>query len=303
MAELSPVARALLETIAGPESKGDYNVIYGGSQFDDFSAHPNKPVLITSGPNKGKYSTAAGKYQFLGSTWNDQAEKLGLTDFSPASQDMAAWNLAVEEYKRDTGRDLEADLTAGDISRIPASLKNQWTSLPGGIEQGIGGTAFANAYASNLGKPVNPAVGAINSATGQPAPKPNLLQAAFQGISNAAAPIMRGAQTAGQNAMPSIMKAALGSVAARTALIDPMIKNIMTGNRSGALGTPPPATGYGSKGYTTIMAPGGGAKLNNAQGVWMGGLSGPGSAPQAHGGSENDKHRGEVQKTIGRSFY
>jgi hypothetical protein len=138
----------------------------------------------------------------------------------------------------------------------------------------------------------------------------NLLTAALGGISNAlgyagqqAAPLMQGAQTAGQNAMPSIMKAALGSVAARTALIDPMIKSIMTGNRSGALGTPPPATGYGSKGYTTIMAPGGGAKLNNAQGVWMGGLSGPGSVPQAHGGSENDKHRGEVQKTIGRSFY
>jgi hypothetical protein len=138
----------------------------------------------------------------------------------------------------------------------------------------------------------------------------NLLTAALGGIGNAlgyagqqAGPIMQSAQNVGQNALPSVMKAAMGSIAARTALIDPAIKNIMTGNRSGALGTPPPATGYGSKGYTTIMAPGGQAKFNNAQGVWMGGLSGPGSVPQAHGGSEIDKHRGEIQKTNGRSFY
>jgi muramidase (phage lysozyme) len=311
MAELSPVARALLETIAGPESAGDYNVMYGGGQFDSFDDHPRQPVLITSGPNKGKYSSAAGKYQFLGSTWDDIAGRYDIPDFSPANQDQAAWALATEEYKRDTGRDLEADLAAGDLSRVAPSLKNQWTSMPGGIEQGIGGTAFANAYAGNLGQPVNPAVGAINSATGQPAPKPNLLQTAFQGISNAAAPIMRGAQTAGQNAMPSIMKAALGSVAARTALIDPAIKNIMTGNRSGALGTPPPATGMGSKGYSTIMAPGGAKKLDNANGVWMGapvmygsnGFSGSGSSGGAHGGADNDKHRGEEAQPINGRRY
>ncbi len=143
MAELSPYAKALLETIAGPESAGDYNVIYGGSKFSDYGDHPRTPVMITSGPNKGQYSTAAGKYQFLGSTWDDQANKLGLTDFSPASQDVAAWNLAQEEYRRDTGRSLEADLAAGDLSRVPSSLRNQWTSLPGGIEQGITGTGFS----------------------------------------------------------------------------------------------------------------------------------------------------------------
>src|SRR5687768_5922678 len=117
MAELSPVARALLETIAGPENKGDYNVIYGGGQFDSFDDHPRQPVLITSGPNAGQYSSAAGKYQFLGSTWDDIAQRYDIPDFSPASQDQAAWALATEEYKRDTGRDLEADLSAGDLSR------------------------------------------------------------------------------------------------------------------------------------------------------------------------------------------
>jgi muramidase (phage lysozyme) len=250
MAELSPVARALLETIAGPESKGDYNVIYGGSQFDDFSDHPRQPVLITSGPNKGKYSSAAGKYQFLGSTWDDIADRYDIPDFSPASQDQAAWALATEEYKRDTGRDLEADLSAGDLSRVAPSLRNQWTSLPGGIEQGIGGTAFANAYAGNLGKPVNPAVGAINAATPTPVMRPGAAPKKPGGImggigagignlmglvSQQGAPIMRGAQSAGQAAAPAIMKAALGSIAGRSAIIDPMIQKVFS---NGSVMTP-----------------------------------------------------------------
>jgi muramidase (phage lysozyme) len=247
MAELSPVARALLETIAGPESKGDYNVLYGGGQFDDYSDHPRQYVMIQSGPNKGKYSSAAGKYQFLGSTWDDQAEKLGLTDFSPASQDAAAWNLAVEEYKRDTGRDLEADLAAGDISRVAPSLKNQWTSLPGGIEQGIGGSAFANAYAANLGKPQNPAVGAINAATQPAVMRPGWQQAwANPGmlLSNpgalfggqpppAAAPIMRAANAVQQVPQAIMRGNPAMTVAGRTAAIEPMMKRIMTGSAGG----------------------------------------------------------------------
>lgn len=63
------------------------------------------------------------------------------------------------------------------------------------------------------------------------APKGGILTAAIGGLGNLAnyagqqaSPIMRSAQNAGQNAMPSIMRAALGSVAARTAMIDPVIK-------------------------------------------------------------------------------
>lgn len=151
MAELSREAKALLDTIAGPESRGKYDVIYGGSRFTDFSGHPRKYVTITSGPNKGKKSSAAGKFQILGSTYDAYAPKAGVTDFTPASQDAVAWEIAKDEYRRDTGRSLEADLAAGDISRVPGSLRNQWTSLPGGIEQGIGTNAFAKAYNANLG--------------------------------------------------------------------------------------------------------------------------------------------------------
>lgn len=246
MADLSPVARALLETIAGPESRGDYNVIYGGSQFDDFSDHPRKAVPITSGPNKGRTSSAAGKYQFIGSTWDDIAERYDIPDFSPENQDRAAWALATEEYKRDTGRDLEADLAAGDLSRVAPSLRNQWTSLPGGIEQGIGGSAFANAYASNLGPRLpsigpagGPALRAINSAAPQAGRKPNPLQSAWAnitgGIGNLAQQAQPTVMRAAQRAAPTIMKAALGTVAGRTALIDPMIQRVFS---NGSIMTP-----------------------------------------------------------------
>lgn len=154
-ADLQPHQRALLDTIAGPESAGKYDVIYGGGRFSDFSDHPRKAVPIGSGPNAGKTSSAAGKYQFLGSTWDDQAKKLGLTDFSPASQDKAAWNLASESYRNATGGDLDAVLRSGDtnaIAGVGKALAPIWTSLPGGIEQGTNTSRFLKAYNGYLGQ-------------------------------------------------------------------------------------------------------------------------------------------------------
>lgn len=151
MARIPPAARALLDAIASGESSGSYDVIYGGSRFSDFSDHPRQYMPITSGPNEGKKSSAAGKYQFLASTWDNLKSRLGLTDFSPESQDLAAWTLAQDEYKRQTGRDLLADLEAGDTSRVASALKGQWTSLPGGIEQGRTSEQFSQLYGSALG--------------------------------------------------------------------------------------------------------------------------------------------------------
>lgn len=148
-----PEAWAVLDAIASSESPG-YDVMYGGGRFSDYSQHPNQHVPITSGPNTGSTSTAAGRYQFLNGTWNEQAAKLGLTDFSPGSQDAAAWNLAQEAYRSNTGRDLLADLQSGDTSRIGQALSGTWTSLPGGIEA----TQTAQGFLGQLGQP--PAAGA-----------------------------------------------------------------------------------------------------------------------------------------------
>nr|WP_248311801.1 glycoside hydrolase family protein [Bosea sp. ASV33] len=123
--------------------------MYGGKKFDSYADHPRVNVPITSGPNAGRTSSAAGRYQFLASTWDAQAKKLGLKDFSPANQDLAAYDLAKTVYGKKTGRDLDADLKSKDpgvISGIGAALAGTWTSLPGGIEQGQGSGRFHSSF-------------------------------------------------------------------------------------------------------------------------------------------------------------
>lgn len=155
---LSSNQKALLDTIAGTESPG-YNVMYGGKRFDSYADHPRVAVPIGSGPNTGKTSSAAGRYQFLGSTWDAQAKKLGLKDFSPENQDVAAWDLAATTYAQKTGRDLNADLNDPNArGNIGQALSGVWTSLPGGIEAGTNQNRFASAYANNLGHYGNTAV-------------------------------------------------------------------------------------------------------------------------------------------------
>jgi muramidase (phage lysozyme) len=149
--EIPAEGRALLDTVATDEANS-YNVIFGGRRFTDFSHHPNIAVPITSGPNKGKTSTAAGRYQFLFSTWTGLQEELDLPDFSPASQDKAAWHLAQTVYRKQEDRDLLSDLENGIFDKVAPALHNTWTSLPGGIEQGANANQFVMNYKHNLAK-------------------------------------------------------------------------------------------------------------------------------------------------------
>lgn len=159
---LDAYQRALLDTIAGTESPG-YDVLYspgrglrrikpGANGQPDYSRHPNDPATIVSGPNKGKRSSAAGRYQFIHGTWQNLASAhKDLTDFTPASQDRAAWYLASERYARETGRDLSADIRdPRHYGAITGALRKEWTSLPGGIEQGQGQNAFGRSMAGAI---------------------------------------------------------------------------------------------------------------------------------------------------------
>jgi len=151
---IPPQGRALLATIGGPgfESNGTYTQRYNQPDFSDFSKHPNTYGKIESGPDKGLSSNAAGRYQFISTTYADQAKKQGLTDFKPESQDKAAWGLAQDAYARAyPGRNLAADLSnPAMLPQVANALRTQWSSLPGGRQPGAGMSRFTEAFSANL---------------------------------------------------------------------------------------------------------------------------------------------------------
>lgn len=126
---------AFLETIAASEG-ANYDTIVGGGKFSDFKEHPNKVGLITG---DGK-STAAGRYQITNSTWTGVKRRLGLTDFSPESQDRAAIELLRQ-------RGALQDVLNGNIDAAIAKLGDEWQSLPSGTSrhQGKRSRAFFDA--------------------------------------------------------------------------------------------------------------------------------------------------------------
>lgn len=113
----NPYAKAFLDTIAWAEG-ANYNTLFGGGTFSSYAQHPNRAI------SAGSYtSTAAGRYQFLYSTWRGIANSLGLSDFSPTNQDIAA--LALIDQRGELG-----DLLNGDLNSVLQGLGCAWASLP-----------------------------------------------------------------------------------------------------------------------------------------------------------------------------
>ena len=106
------------EGTAGPNG---YRTLVGGSLFDSFADHPRVLVPL---PNLGINSSAAGAYQILQKTWDGVRAKLGLGDFSPASQDAAAIELIRQ-------RGALADVRAGRFAVAVQKCRKEWASLPG----------------------------------------------------------------------------------------------------------------------------------------------------------------------------
>lgn len=120
-----PEVRALLNTIRyaeGTPGQAGYQTMFGGGKFDTSKGwqHPDK--VIKSG---GYASSAAGAYQFLQPTWQGTAKALGLPDFSPKSQDLAA--LYLIDKKRGA---LEPFLRGEKFGTVTNKLAPEWASLP-----------------------------------------------------------------------------------------------------------------------------------------------------------------------------
>lgn len=109
-----PRVRAFLGALGNVESGNRYNVIVGGGTFGDYSQHPN----ITVGG-----SSEAGAYQFNHGTWGDEVKRLGLTDFSPPSQDLAAVDLL-------NRLGALPKLLSNDVDGAIFSAAKRWDSLP-----------------------------------------------------------------------------------------------------------------------------------------------------------------------------
>jgi len=117
--------RALLNTIAFTEGtrnhgQNGYNVTFAYHYFSSCAHHPN--LRICSG---GYCSTAAGRYQFLTTTWNG----LGYGNFGPANQDRGGMKLISRRGAHvPTGRALSATEFVNTMNRI----SYEWASLPPG---------------------------------------------------------------------------------------------------------------------------------------------------------------------------
>ncbi|HEX8734073.1 MAG TPA: peptidoglycan-binding protein [Pyrinomonadaceae bacterium] len=135
-----PRVRAMLDAIAyaeGTRGNGDYGRVVNGTVLgpsdrnapydeslvgrrnvvvDDFSRHPNLAVRWANGQPP---SSAAGRYQFLYSTW----QGLNMPDFSPRSQDLAAIKLMQR-------RGMIEPLLRGDFAEAIHRGAPEWASLP-----------------------------------------------------------------------------------------------------------------------------------------------------------------------------
>ena len=125
----TPYARSVLDFIAdmeGTSGRGDqgYNIAFGGSTFNDFSQHPGVERAYLGLDGRRHTSDAAGRYQFLQSTYNDLRDRYGIPDFSPHSQDLMAMALIV-----DVGG--EEALRSGDFPALLEKLNQRWASIPG----------------------------------------------------------------------------------------------------------------------------------------------------------------------------
>ena len=128
---------AMVRESEGTTRGGDpYAVCYGYRHtIANFADHPKNTgewagerlpdaMCKAAGFGPGCISTAAGAYQIIRPTWNRIKAKMGLGDFSPASQDAAFFQLVAE-------RGALEDVKAGRIDTAIHKCRQEWASLPG----------------------------------------------------------------------------------------------------------------------------------------------------------------------------
>jgi len=120
----NPNVAAFLKAIAQAEG-GGYDFMYGAIKgkkndkwrFNDYSRHP--------GPGYDGKTSAAGMYQINLATWKDMGGRMGLTDFSPHTQDL----IAVEIFRVEKAI---GSIVDGDLETALSRCSGRWAALPQG---------------------------------------------------------------------------------------------------------------------------------------------------------------------------
>lgn len=140
----NPYLRALMRTISASEANdpSPYTLLYGGQHVKDLSHHPDRCVSIRFGFNRGSCSTAAGRYQFLTTTWLEKAELYHPNpsswlfwrsySFIPKYQDQVVHDWLNDPYA--WGMNIPKRLKTGKLDIVLERLSGTWTSLGYGIE-------------------------------------------------------------------------------------------------------------------------------------------------------------------------
>lgn len=120
-AVLSPLRQAFLDTIAFAEGtynqpESGYKTIVGYTQFTSYADHPRVYVADAN-------STAAGRYQFLDTSWDLAKKALKLPDFSPASQDKAA-------LREIQAKGALSSVDNGNFEAAVTACRRVWASFP-----------------------------------------------------------------------------------------------------------------------------------------------------------------------------
>lgn len=118
-----PEVRSFLNTISyaeGTPGAAGYQTMFTGKKFDPSKGWQHPRQLQRGG---GYTSDAAGKYQYLSTTWEGVQKELGLPDFSPQSQDIGALHLLKRRGALDP-------LLKGDITTAIHKSAPEWASLP-----------------------------------------------------------------------------------------------------------------------------------------------------------------------------
>lgn len=126
--------RAWLDMIAWAEGtfeyneQNGYNIIFTFKTFSSYKDHPR--IRIRSG---SLVSSAAGRYQFLDTTWDDFARRFGYKSFQPKNQDDAALRYTADGHPLSTIRNSNArtDVNAGRIETAINKCNGIWASFPG----------------------------------------------------------------------------------------------------------------------------------------------------------------------------